>query len=243
MGQPLLLDLFAGAGGAAAGYNRAGFDVVGVDIKPQPRYPFEFVQAEALTTLRHLMGGGRIRVLPLDDAAPVYSLADFDAIHASPPCQRYTVGAAIHDSAGDHPDLVAECRRLLEATGRPWVIENVPNAPLRRPLVLCGLMFGLKVIRHRLFESSFLMMQPEHRRHLKDLSTGTLTAKRGGTGNGYSTGAHGLVCVAGNNFVREAGAAAMGIDWMTRKELAQAIPPAYTEFVGKNLLAALGEVD
>ncbi len=224
MGRPLLLDLFCGAGGCAVGYHRAGFDVVGVDIKPQPRYPFRFIQGDAM---EYLAAHGR----------------EFDAIHASPPCQRYSVGASIHDSAGNHPDLVAECRRLLDTAGKPWVIENVPNSPLRRPLVLCGLIFGLKVIRHRLFESSFLMMQPEHRRHPTGLSTGTLTTKRGGTGNGYSTGAHGLVCVAGNNFVREAGAAAMGIDWMTRKELAQAIPPAYTEFVGKNLLAALREVD
>jgi DNA (cytosine-5)-methyltransferase 1 len=100
-------------------------------------------------------------------------------------------------------------------------------------------MFGLGVLRHRLFESSAVLFAPPHPRHPAHLTTGTLTAKRGGRGNGYSTGEHGLVCVAGNNFVREAGARAMGISWMTRKELAQAIPPAYTEFIGRQLMNAL----
>jgi DNA (cytosine-5)-methyltransferase 1 len=99
------------------------------------------------------------------------------------------------------------------------------------------LMFGLRVIRHRQFEASFLLLAPPHPQHPKHLTTGTLTGKRGGRGNGYSTGSHGLVCVAGNNFVRAAGAAAMGIDWMaTRKELAQAIPPAFAEYVGRQLI-------
>ena len=213
-----LLDLFCGAGGCSVGYHRAGFtDVVGVDLHPQPNYPFDFVRGDALEYLREHGG-------------------EFDAVHASPPCQRYTVGRHIHGSGDRHPDLVAECRGLLEEVGVPWVIENVPGSPVGG-VTLCGLMFGLRVIRHRLFESSFLLLSPPHPRHPRHLTTGTLTARRGGRGNGYSTGEGGLVCVAGNNFVREAGAAAMGIDWMgTRRELANAIPPAYTEFVGRQLL-------
>jgi DNA (cytosine-5)-methyltransferase 1 len=211
--RPRLLDLFCGAGGCAVGYHRAGFDVVGVDLNPQPRYPFEFHRDDALDFL-WLYG------------------REFDAIHASPPCQAYTVGRHIHDSGDRHPDLVAPTRQGLERWGRPWVMENVPSSPLRSPATLCGLMFGLKVIRHRLFEASFLLMSPPHPRHPKGELTGSC--------KGYSTGAHGYVTVAGNNFVREAGAKAMGIDWgMTRRELANAIPPAFTEFVGRQLRAVV----
>jgi DNA (cytosine-5)-methyltransferase 1 len=221
MTRPQLLDLFCGAGGCAVGYHRAGFDVVGVDIAPQPRYPFAFVQADAL---EYVAKHGR----------------EFDAIHASPPCQRYSIGRHIHASGERHPDLVAPCRELLDAAGRPWVLENVMGSPLSPwSAVLCGLMFGLRVLRHRCFEASFLLLSPPHPKHPKHLSTDTNTAKRGGRGNGYSTGAGGLVCVAGNNFVRTAGAKAMGIDWMTRRELAQSIPPAYCQHVGRQLLAVV----
>jgi DNA (cytosine-5)-methyltransferase 1 len=210
MTRPRLLDLFCGAGGCSVGYHRAGFDVVGVDLHPQPRYPFPFVQGDAL---EFLAAHG----------------PEFDAIHASPPCQRYTVGRHIHASGDRHPDLVEPCRELLDVTGRPWVMENVVGAPLRDAAVLCGLMFGLRVIRHRQFEASFLLLSPPHPQHPK----GDLT----GSCKGYSTGANGFVTVAGNNFVREAGARAMGVDWpMTRKELANAIPPAFTEYVGRQLI-------
>lgn len=219
--RPRLLDAFCGAGGCSVGYHRAGFDVVGIDHGPQPNYPFEFHQSDALDFIaRHG--------------------SSFDAIHASPPCQRYTVGRTIHDSGDRHPDLVGPVRAAMERTGKPWVIENVPGSPLRSPAVLCGLMFGLRVLRHRLFEASFLLMAPPHPPHPKRLRTGTQTAKRGGVGNGYSDGSQGLVCVAGNNFVRQAAAAAMGIDWaMTRRELANAIPPAFCAFIGRQLLAHL----
>lgn len=237
--RPLLLDLFCGAGGCAVGYHRAGFDVVGVDHMPQPSYPFLAAAPRcAMDTLRWLLDGGPVRFMVLRgdkvrlrDQRRLY-LDDFDAIHASPPCQRYTVGRKIHNSGDRHPDLVDPCRELLKATGKPWVMENVPGAPLRDPAVLCGLMFGLRVLRHRLFEASFLLLAPAHQRHPK----GDLT----GSCKGYSTGANGFVTVAGNNFVREAGAAAMGIDWMKRRpELAQAIPPAYTEFVGGQLMTVI----
>jgi DNA (cytosine-5)-methyltransferase 1 len=209
-----LLDLFCGAGGAAMGYHRAGFEVVGVDIAPQPRYPFEFHQADALA---YCAAHGQ----------------EFDVIHASPPCQRYTVGRKIHDSGARHPDLVGPTRDLLRSTWKTYVIENVPGAPLRLPITLCGTMFDLHVFRHRLFESNWTLLTPAHRTH--NGSTGAT--------DGYSTlarGRNGYICVAGHNFIFAEGAAAMGIDWMrTRYELAQAIPPAYTEYIGKQLLAVL----
>lgn len=213
--RPRLLDLFCGAGGCSVGYHRAGFDVVGVDHKPQPRYPFEFHQADAL---KFLAEHGR----------------EFAAIHASPPCQRFSKGTKRWKGRSDtHPDLVGPTRELLGRSRLPWVIENVVCAPLRNAVMLCGTMFGLKVFRHRLFESSILLMAPTHPRH-----NGTTGAHRG-----YSTaasGRNGYVCVAGHNFERQAASEAMGIHWMgSRYELAQAIPPAFTEFVGRQLLGHL----
>lgn len=214
--RPRLLDLFCGAGGAGMGYQEAGFDVIGVDLRPQPRYPLPFVQADAL---EYLTQHGR----------------EYDAIHASPPCQRYSKATKVHGTSAvlEHPDLVSPCRLLLRTIGRPWIIENVVGAPLHNPAMLCGTMFGLRVFRHRLFETSFLWLAPSHPRH--DGSTG---AHRG-----YSTlasGRNGYICVVGNNFIRTEGAAAMGIDWpTTRRELAQAIPPAYTRFIGQQLLTQL----
>lgn len=145
--RPLLLDLFSGAGGAAVGYHRAGFDVVGVDIEPQPDYPFRFYRHDAL---QFLAEHARL----------------FDAVHASPPCQHYC--RTNRGNSGNHlayPDLVADIRRALERTALPYVIENVPGAPLHDPVTLCGEMFGLRVIRHRLFESNLPLLQPEHPRH------------------------------------------------------------------------------
>lgn len=211
--RPRLLDLFCGAGGCSVGYHRAGFEVVGVDLHPQKQYPFTFVQGDAL---EYLAVHGR----------------EYDAVHASPPCQKFSIGRHIHQSGDRHLDLVAPVRWLLERSQVPWVIENVVGAPLVNPITLCGRMFGLKVLRHRLFESSTMLMQPGHPRHPR----GNLT----NSNQGYSRGDNGFVCVAGHNFEREAGAAAMGIDWMTnRHQIAQAIPPAYTEFVGKQLMAHL----
>jgi DNA (cytosine-5)-methyltransferase 1 len=207
MSRPRLLDLFCGAGGCSVGYHRAGFEVVGVDIRPQKNYPFEFHQADAMT----------------------FPLEGFDAIDASPPCQRYSITRRMHNDGEDHPDLVAATRHRLIASGVPWIIENVVGSPLFNATTLCGLMFGLKVLRHRLFETSFMVMTPPHPKH----PSGNLT----NASRGYNTGESGFVCVAGHNFVREAGAQAMGIDWpMTRPELAQAIPPAYTEFIGGFLM-------
>lgn len=211
-GKPLLLDTYCGAGGSAVGYARAGFEVVGVDIAAQPHFPFEFHQADALEFIeKH----GR----------------DFDVIHASPPCQAYTPLRALHPS-NHYPDLVAPTRAALLATGRPWAIENVPGAPLRWFVTLCGTMFGLRVYRHRRFECSHLLMQPHHPRH-------TVTAD-GCTGRDrkarYLAGAFVTVCGHVGSYAGDA----MGIDWMTGKELSQAIPPAYCEWLGRQLRRATG---
>jgi DNA (cytosine-5)-methyltransferase 1 len=206
-----LLDLFCGAGGAAMGYYRAGFEVTGVDIRPQLHYPFEFHQADAMT----------------------YPLEGFDVIHASPPCQRYSVANNIWQH--EHPDLIPKTRELLMASGLPYIIENVPGAPLRNPVMLCGLNFGLNVKRHRLFETSCFMLSPPCGAHDGDwlLVFGHTVLERG----------HVIrKTPAGNNITRrkhtttENGRKAMGIDWMNRDELSEAIPPAYTEFIGRQLM-------
>lgn len=207
-----LLDLFCGAGGAAMGYYRAGFtDITGVDIRPMPRYPFRFIQGDAL---EYLAEHGE----------------EYDAIHASPPCQGYSVTQKIHGM--EYPKLIDHTRFLLEKSGRPWIIENVSGAPLRMPTVLCGMMFGLRVVRHRLFESNFWFLTPFHPIH-NDIFTNS--------SHGYSSFANGAthITVAGHNFDPKDGAMAMGIGWMDREELAEAIPPAYTEFIGRQLIAQL----
>jgi DNA (cytosine-5)-methyltransferase 1 len=214
--KPRLLDLFCGAGGAAMGYHRAGFEVVGVDIAPQPRYPFEFMQADALHVLTEWRAEDR--------------WGQFDAIHASPVCKRYSVvtPARARDS---HPDQIGPVRELLTGSGIPWVIENVPGAPLRPDLKLCGCMFELPNLkRERWFETSwqaFAMRAPcDHREPVITVS---------GTGAGNQHARHGHIGFA--DWRR-----AMGIDWMTGKELAQAIPPAYTEYIGRCLLEQMGQV-
>lgn len=207
--RPRLLDLFCGAGGAAMGYHRAGFDVVGVDIKPQPRYPFEFHQADALEFLRE---HGH----------------EFDAIHASPPCQAYTRGRKLQGNT--HPDLVAPVRDLLETTGKPYVIENVPGAPLVNPVVLEGQMFpGLRTQRKRLFETNWPLDVP--------ILRPPPPARNAKMGRPVTPGEwmHVVGHFSGLSEAREA----MGIDWMGQHELAQAIPPAYTEFIGRRLLEEL----
>jgi len=206
MMRPRLLDLFCGAGGCSVGYHRAGFDVVGVDSKPMPRYPFESIQADAL---EYLAEHGR----------------EFDAIHASPPCQQYSVTKSIWGK--EYADLIPATRELLHATGKPWVIENVQPAPLGG-IVLCGMMFGLKVYRHRRFESSELLFAPHHPRH-----------KERAVAVGHKANDGQFMTVAGHISSIAVARKAMGIDWMTRAELVQAIPPAYTEYVGKQLLAVV----
>ncbi len=143
--MPRALDLFCCAGGAGMGLHHAGFAVVGVDIDPQPHYPYEFHRADALT-------------FPLDG---------FDFVWASPPCQAFTLCQRIRKN--EHPDLISPVRERLVASGLPWCIENVPGAPLINPIELCGAMFGLRTYRHRLFECSFPIAAPHHPEHTAPL--------------------------------------------------------------------------
>jgi DNA (cytosine-5)-methyltransferase 1 len=224
--RPRLLDLFCGGGGAAMGYHRAGFDVVGVDINPQPHYPFEFHQGNALTVLKKALTSR------LASPGEMGWLDGFDAIHASPPCQSYTRKGADWGRQRnhwiDHPDLLAETRELLRASGLPYVIENVPGAPIDAQLELCGTHFGLRIIKHRLFEANWpLLMAPASCDH-SDVYNPWAGAGRSA----------------------EKLRAAMGIDWLpisggaSRKagytgDLFNAIPPAYTEWIGTQLMNML----
>ena len=203
MKRPKLLDLFCGAGGAAMGYHRAGFDVTGVDLHPQPEYPFKMFEADAMT----------------------FSLSGFDVVHASPPCQAYSSLRTIFATArGDHPNLVDDVRAKFVANGVPYVIENVVGSPLRNAFVLCGSMFGLAVRRHRLFECSEIILNPSCQHppvravavygdHAQDGSAGRINRAK--------------TLVEGRD--------AMGIDWMSWRPLTQAIPPAYTEHIGRQI--------
>ena len=194
--RPRLLDLFCGAGGAALGYCLAGFDVVGVDIKPQPRYPFTFHQGDALGW-------------PLDG---------FQVIHASPPCQRYANATRWRGRPEEHPDLLQPVLDYLQASGQPfWVVENVPEAIFKPDLLLCGSMFGLQVKRHRHF----------------------LTSWKQAFGLRLSWCQHdGLMPFMHKG--ERAYADAMGCYWMTKREAREAIPPAYTEWIGGQIRERLG---
>lgn len=205
--HPKCLDLCCCAGGASMGYHRAGFEVVGVDIEPQPDYPFKFIQADALDYL-------------LDN------YQDYDFIHVSPPCQAYSVTKNMHDN--EYPDLVGLFRYFLNLTDKPYVMENVPGSPLINYISLDGTMFDLRVIRKRYFESNLPLVQPG-----KGIKKG-YTSKRG---KGYSTFDNAYyITVAGNNFRYSDAKVAMDIDWMPRKSLKQAIPPIYTHFVGLQVM-------
>lgn len=206
--KPRLLDLFCGAGGAAMGYCRIGFEIVGVDINEQPRYPFNFIQADAF------------------DFAELFG-DDFDIIHASPPCQAYSVTRFVHPHK-KYPDLIADTRTLLKQCKKPYVIENVVGAPLVNPIMLCGTFFDLKVYRHRLFEVNFFVKQPIHFKHTQTV----YPQNRGGaTFNDYVT-------VTGHCNLTIS-SPAMDIYWMNSKELGQAVPPAYTEYIGMYAWEAL----
>lgn len=218
MTRPLLLDLFCGAGGAAMGYHRAGFDVVGVDIVDQPHYPFQFTRCDALAYFKV--------------AAALYNVS---AIHASPPCQAYSAMRTNWNARKDHPDLLPPTRDLLKATGLPYVIENVPGAPMEARVMLCGSAFGLgipgyQLRRHRWFETSshLWMMSPPCQHNGPVIGIYGDHGRDGRRKEGF-----------GRYFTLDERKQAMGIDWMARGELDQAIPPAYTEYIGAQLLDAI----
>lgn len=214
MSRPRLLDLYCGVGGASVGYHRAGFDVVGVDIEPQPDYPFTFRRMDALD---------------VDPSA-------FDFVHASPPCQADCTLTAGTNKGREYPNLTDATRDRLRRFRVPYVLENPPGrTSLRRDTVLCGEMFGLDVIRHRIFEfgGRLLVGAPEHRRH-----RGRVAGMRHGE---WFTGPYFAVYGEGGGKGTVAQwREAMGIDWTwNRRSIAEAIPPAYTDYVGRHLLAQL----
>jgi DNA (cytosine-5)-methyltransferase 1 len=205
-----LLDLFSGAGGAAVGYARAGFEVVGVDIEPQPNYPFEFHQADAMT----------------------FPLEGFDAIHASPPCQHYSQMSLCRPGLAEtYPDLVAPCRARLSGLDVPWVMENVAGSPLEGYVQICGTGLGMKVQRHRWFESNVALWGVPCAHGINAWNPKYKHA----TGRNRRR-----VPVIGEWRIPKAlQDEAMEIDWMTLPELSEAIPPRYTEHLGTQVLAHL----
>ena len=226
---PRVLDLYCGAGGASWGYYCAGFNVVGVDLFPQRNYPrkegFDFWQQDAIDVLREVP----IRIEGLGISQ--LDLSQFDLIHASPPCQAYS--DLQKQNKITYPDLIAETREALIETGIPYVIENVEGAPLTNPVTLCGVFFPpLRVIRHRLFECSFPVHQPEHFDHPLCY---TMDKRKNHYGkmDEWKDFVH---VNGGGNCSVAAARDAMGIDWMTKKELNQAIPPRYTDYIGGQFL-------
>ncbi|MFD0300336.1 SAM-dependent methyltransferase [Streptomyces sp. NPDC127123] len=208
--RPRLLDAFCCQGGASMGYYLAGFDIVGVDLAPQPRYPFPFVQADAVEFIRE-------------------HGAEFDFIHASPPCQHDSDCQRIRGNT--HPDLIAPTRAALESVGRPWVIENVRGAlhKLRGPVMLCGPMFGLETYRHRYFETGGLFELPQ-------LAHPVHTAPQAKMGRPIPPGHFGQF--VGNFSGVALARKVMGVPWMNRDGIRECIPPAYTQWIGRSFLAA-----
>ena len=212
--RPWLLDLFCGAGGAGEGYRRAGFHVVSVDIAPQKHNPHELYQDDALHVLDILLTPG--------GEWQGYRLHDFQAIHASPPCQGYSrMRHLTWLRDRQYPLLIDIIWHRLMFSGVPWIIENVEDAPMSYSTVLCGVSFGLPLYRHRRFGSSHLLFAPAHQRHLRVIQPGRMLRDRGRI----------------SSWERATRLpAAMGCSWMTQHEVSQAIPPAYTEWLGRQLM-------
>src|ERR1035438_1208778 len=223
--KPLGLDLYSGAGGASAGYVRAGFRMVGVDKYPMRHYPYEFIQCDALKALDILLAGRSLFG---------YRLRDFAFIHASCPCQGYSVTTkALRNRGRKYPDLIGPTRERLIATGLPYVIENVPGSPLHNPVMLCGTMFDLhageyELQRHRLFETGlFGFGAPVPCNH-----RGPVVCVFGGHARDRRKRSDDSLGIA-------AGKGPMCVDWMNGHELSESIPPVYTECVGKCIMAIL----
>lgn len=233
--RPRALDLFCCAGGMAKGLHDAGFEVIGVDIIDQPHYPYEFHRFDAVELLEYCVRGcGALGGRPLGRFN--YGLRDFDYVHASPPCQAYS-DLKTKLTFKTYPKLIEPVRDLLMRSGKPYTIENVPEAPMLNPVILCGTMFlGLRVIRHRAFESNLPLTAPAHpgkhplvfthdkrKRHYGKLDQSESFVQVTGGGNCSIVDARD----------------AMGIDWMNKHELNEAIPPAYGEFIGRQVLRQL----
>jgi DNA (cytosine-5)-methyltransferase 1 len=220
-GRRRLLDICCKQGGASKGYAEAGFDVIGVDREPQPRYPYPFIQAD----LRELVAE--------------WIAENFDGVAGSPPCWAHSDLA--HRTGREYEDFIPETRALLVATGLPYVIENVEGAPLLDPLVLCGTMFdGLRVSRHRLFESNIPLTAPrpcpkKHPLHY------TLDKRKAHYGR-LDEWTDFVMVTGGGNCSKAAASDAMGgLDWMTKDGMNQSVPPAYTEWIGRQVQAYLGQ--
>jgi DNA (cytosine-5)-methyltransferase 1 len=219
--KPRLLDLFCCAGGAGVGYSQAGFDVVGVYNKPQPNYPLPFIQTDAL------------------ELDPKF-IALFNVIHASPPCQAYSDLANRNGNADEWPQLIEPVREMFIRSGLPYVIENVEGSPLLNPVVLCGTMFPkLRVLRHRLFEVNFEMAPPPHKKHPKVHTFDRRKSHFGKTNEWKDF----VQVTGGGNCTLAAAREAMGINWMTKGEINESIPPAYTRFIGRQLMRHLSLIE
>ena len=228
--RPILVDLCCCQGGASAGFERAGFDVVGLDLDPQPRYPYHFLQADVVAALGTLLSGGiwAFRTGLDDEVFRFLTLDDIAAFHASVPCQLYSGTHQINDN--DHPDLIPPVRGLLDETGKPYVMENVVGAPLLEPVTLCGAMFGLRTYRHRLFETNWFLPEPEHPEHV---------ARQAKMGRPPADGE--FMHIVGNFSNVALAREIMGMPWANRDGLREAIPVAYAEYVGKHLMGVVRE--
>jgi len=227
----LVLDLFCGAGGASMGYHRAGFDVVGVDIKPQPQYPFPFIQDDAMKVLKDLSKA----------AITMFMGRPVSMLHLSPPCKAHTRAKHLRDAqrhVQSEPNLLTPSLRLLEDVNIPWVVENVPGAPMPKELVLCGSMFGLKVRRHRWFctHRDYVLQAPSRCDHENQGKPIGVYHSMNDTPQGLNTKTGKWVVGGSTAKTLLEGQVAMDISWMTWGPLTQAVPPAYTEYIGGSML-------
>lgn len=208
--RPKLLDLYCCGGGAGYGYVQAGYDVTGVDIEPQPKHRGNFIQADAIEYLKA-------------------HFREYDVIHASPPCQAYSMASMQFRKGGkEYVDLIEVTRRELIKTGKPYIIENVPGSPLINPIELCGSMFGMRTYRHRLFESNIELKAPPHPEHT---APNAKMGRKPKDGEFIQYVGH----FSGVGLVQEM----TGLYWLGQGELAQSIPPQYTKYIGEQLMVAL----